>query len=161
MEQAARKQPHIEYALEPCASLWAELIPLTEAHYAEVGYYRDTYPLDPDYEGYEAAEAAGLVYWYTARVDGKLVGYVNYIVGPNLHYRGSLHAKQDLLFVAREHRNSKIGYWLVAHSHHALKAMGVQVVYQHTKVAPEHNIGSFFKRLGYELIDEIYGKRLD
>jgi hypothetical protein len=70
-----------------------------------------------------------------------------------------LQANQDVLFVAREYRGST-GKGLLDFSEADLKALGVQVVYQHIK-ARSRNLGRLLRLRGYEHIDEIYGKRLD
>src|SRR5262245_23443365 len=85
---------------------------LIELHYKEIARYQDI-PLDPDFSLYLAAEAAGNLRCYTARMDSLLVGYSVFMVRRNLHYRSSLQAIQDILFVAPEYRKSRIGVRLI------------------------------------------------
>ena len=147
------------FARERMHDLWPELEPLIREHWLEVAHYLDI-PLDPDRDAYNAMEDAGAVRAYTARIKGVLVGYVIYFVRPNLHYSGSKQAVQDVLFIAPEHRGG-LGFRLLRWSHERLRDEGVQVVYQHVKVKPGLNFGPVLERMGYELIDNIYGKRLD
>lgn len=146
------------YQLEPIATLWEQVQPLLEAHWHEIAHYDDIL-LAPDRALYERIDAMGGLRVYTARLDGALVGYVAYFVKSNIHYSASYQATQDVLFVAPEHRRSRIGMDLLRHADKELAAEGVQVVYQHVKVA--HNFGPLLERLGYEHVEHIYAKRLD
>jgi GNAT superfamily N-acetyltransferase len=104
-------------------------------------------------------EDLGMLRCYTARVAGALVGYGVFTVAHNLHYRGSIQAKQDVLFVLPEYRKSRIGYQLIKFCDERLRADGCQVVYQHVKTA--HDFGPLLKRMRYEAVETIYAKRLD
>ncbi len=155
----------VAYAREPLSeTLWGEIIPLLQAHYEEVAHYKDL-PLDPAVAIYERIESTGGLRIYTARAcaDASLIGYLVCFVAPSLHYSGSIFANQDILFVAKEHRGSRIGVDLIRHAHELLRAQdNVQVLFQHTKAKSSLNIGPMLTRLlGYELVDEIYAVRLD
>lgn len=149
----------LDFAQERMADLWPELAPLLEKHWREVAHYPDI-ALEPDYLGYDAMETAGAVRAYTARHYGRLIGYVIYFVRANLHYRSSFQAWQDVLFVDPAHRG-RIGMKLLRWSHDRLRDDGVQVVYQHVKAKPTLDFGPALERMGYELVDKIYAKRLD
>lgn len=147
------------YQREPAQTLWSEILPLLHEHKEEIAHYPDIL-LDPDVDGYNFAEYAGLLRCYTARVNDGLVGYGIFIVRWNMHYRQSLQAVQDVLFVTKPHRYGRIGLGLIRFSERELTAEGVQVVYHHLKVSTPQTIALFHK-LGYEDIDLIVGKRLD
>jgi len=83
----------IAFTEELLSATWDEMAPLMLAHWREIAHYPDI-ELDPDKEGYALAESAGLVRFYTARADGRLVGYVIFFVRPNMHYRASRQAAQ-------------------------------------------------------------------
>ncbi len=149
----------VRYQRERLADLWAELAPLIEAHYREISVYPDI-PLDPDKERYRQAEDAGMIHCYTARTAaGALIGYAWFVVNTNLHYRSSLQAMQDVIFIHPEHRRGRVGMGLIAHCDDSLRAAGVQVVYHHTKV--HHDFGRLLERLGYSLNERVYARRLD
>jgi GNAT superfamily N-acetyltransferase len=153
-----RKQG-VTFQRETPGGLWGEIAPLLRAHWREIAHYQDI-PLEVNQGGYEQVEAAGKLRAYTARSgDGALIGYAVYIVGPNLHYSSSIQAKQDVLFVLPERRKSTVGLRLIKFADDQLRAEGVQVVYQHSKVA--HDIGPVMLRCGYELVEHIYARRLD
>ncbi len=131
--------------------------PLLEKHYKEIAHYSDI-ELDPDYDAYVKMESMGAVRVFTARDDaGILVGYAIFFVRYNIHYKKSLQAHQDILFVDPARRG--IGAKLIQWSDEQLRAEGVQAVYHHVKSA--HNFGPLLERIGYQLVDLIYARRLD
>lgn len=145
------------YAREPIsARLIEEITPLLTAHYREIAHFPDI-ALEPNYARYCAAEDKGALRIFTARIDGALVGYAIYLVEASLHYRASLQAHQDVLFVHPDYRRASVGVRMIRHADEQLATEGVQVIYQHSKAA--HSIGPILERQGYELVDEIYAKR--
>lgn len=139
------------------SDLFSEILPLINAHYREIAHYQDI-PLDPNYEGYKAAAAADCLRIFTARNDDReVVGYAVYFVRHNLHYKSSLQAVQDILYVHPGFRG--MGGRLIKWCDDQLKTEGVQVVYQHVKAA--HDFGPMLERFGYELVDKIFARRLD
>lgn len=154
----------VRFANEPLTdALWAETLPLLREHWREVAHYPDV-PLDPDRDFYRSAESIGLLRVFTARADDgfsgtdRLVGYAVYFVKPNPHYKTSLQASQDVIYLDPSVRGGT-GYKFIAWCDQQLASEGVQAVYQHIKAA--HNFGKLLERQGYELVDLIYAKRLD
>lgn len=133
---------------------------LLRRHWHEVAHFPDI-PLDPDWEAYEGVEAVGRLRIFTVRIEGELVGYVAYFINRNPHYKSSLQAVQDVLFLAPEHRGSRIGYQLILFADTHLEAEGVQAVYQHSKAKKELDLGPLLRSQGYELVDTLWAKRLD
>lgn len=126
-------------------------------HYNEISHYKDI-KLEPDLEAYIALEKQGVLRVFTARANnGTLIGYAVYFIRRNLHYKSSLQAVQDILFLMPTHRGS--GGRLIRYCDEELKKENIQVVYHHIKAA--HNFGPLLERLGYQLVDLIYAKRLD
>lgn len=161
--------------------LIAEMLPLLSAHWREVAQFQDI-PLDVDIATYLNAEASGLARCYTVRtaqetklydvplginevsnsmwrVAGALVGYAVFFVRPNPHYRASVQAVQDVLYLDPSMRGGKGGEF-IGWCDEQLKAEGVQVAYQHAKLA-HPQLGIVLSRLGYEPVETIYAKRLD
>lgn len=176
------------FAREPfTAQLLGEMLPLLEKHWAEVAHYPDI-PLEVDASAYHAAESNGMLRIYTvrdgeahhcARCDRPevcdviragtgpcgensgqrpLVGYAAYFVRANPHYRSSVQASQDVIYVSPAARGST-GARLIRFADEQLASEGVQAVYHHVKTA--HNWGRLLERMGYEAVDVIYAKRLD
>lgn len=153
--------PH--FALETLEQIRAAGVEqLLEKHWQEVAFFEDI-PLDPDWEAYQAAESIGRLRIFTVRVRGELVGYAAFLINRNPHYKGSWQAAQDVLFVTPEHRNGRIGAHLLlfAERHLRTETPAVQVIYQHSKASEDLDIGPLLERVGYELVDTIWAKRLD
>lgn len=148
----------ITFQREKADTLIEEIKPLLDLHWNEISHYPDI-PLDPDYEKYIEIEKTGTLRCFTVRLDNKLIGYVIYFVCENLHYKSSLQAVQDILFIQPDQRGILLGMKLLKFANDELRNEGVQVDYQHIKA--KHNFGPMLERLGYELVDLIYAKRLD
>lgn len=145
----------MNFQLERPSEVLDEIKPLLEMHWHEIAHYQDI-PLDPDYDFYLTSP---IVRVFTARDEGTLVGYGVFFVGANKHYRSCKQAVQDILSVHPAYRGTTTGFRLIRYCDTQLKAEGCQVVYQHMKKA--HQFGPLLERQGYELVDLIYGKRLD
>ena len=161
MELAERERIAVLFQQEPFSyKLAAEIEPLLRRHWDEIAHYKDI-PLDVDWSAYAAAALQGMLRIYTMRdVDAsQLVGYAVYVVKPHLHYRGSMQAMQDVLYLVPEHRNAGGGGALIAFADQLLAQDGVKVVYHHVKLA--HNFGPLLARLGYEPIETVWGRRLE
>lgn len=131
--------------------LVAEAAPLLEQHYQEIAWCREKIPLDPDYSRYAAGQHSGAIRVFTARQDGELIGYAVYIVGPHLHYKQTMWAMNDVLFVAEGRRGYRAGSKLIRFAEEAMRLSGVQVIGLHIKDA--NNWGPLAKFLGYERVE--------
>lgn len=151
------KGEEITFQREKLQDIFDEMLPLFERHWEEITFYKDI-KLDVNTEAYYEMEDSGRLRIYTAREkDGKLIGYGAYMMRQNIHYKSSYQALQDVLFIDKEKRG--FGGKFILWCDNQLKKEGVQVVYQHIKAS--HNWGKMAERLGYELQDLIYSKRLD
>lgn len=148
----------IEFHLEPFEHVIAEMMPLLERHFEEISANQDI-PLEVDRDGYQKLQDLGTLRIFTARKQGQLIGYSVYFIHHNLHYKSSLQAVQDVLFIDKEHRKGTVGGHLIKWCDNQLRSEGVQVVYHHVKAA--HNFGPLLERIGYKLVDLIYARRLD
>lgn len=151
--------PRVRYDRERAHELWAEIPALLHAHYAELAIYRDI-PLDPDVEAYCRLEDQGLLRCYTARLGSQLIGYAVFLVGPNLHYRGSKQAKADVVYVIPAHRHSRVGFRLLTFADQALRDEGVQLVCHHVKHT-HPDLGHLLTAIGYAPIETLHVRRLD
>lgn len=134
-----------------------EAKPLLQKHWEEIAHYKDI-PLNPDYELYFQLEKIGVLKVFICRNDQyKILGYAVYVVRPNMHYKHSLMAMQDIIYLDPNGRGT--GLFFLKWCDEQLKDMGCQVVFQHIKAA--HNFGPALERIGYGLQDLIYSKRLD
>jgi len=136
--------------------LQAELEPLLLDHWAEIAQYSDI-PMNVDWQRYYTMQRQGILQVYTARDEGKLVGYCVYMVVPHLHYSDTLYAIQDVLFLHPDYRGRTAGYRMIKFADKDLEGRGVGVIMQHVKV--KHDFGPLLTRMGYEHAENIYSKR--
>lgn len=141
---------------EKVMDTWDEMFPLLTEHWKEVALFNDI-PLDPDKEAYERMEANGAVRLYTLRDEGQLVGYSVFFIIHHPHYKSSMQAQQDIIYITPEARG--IGKQFIKDCDEELRKEGVQVVSQHVKAS--HNFGPLLERIGYVISDHIYVRRLD
>ena len=135
-----------------------EARPLLEAHWREIAHYQDI-ALDPEWTRYELLEQAGNLRIFTFRESKILRGYAVFVVNTNMHYRQSLQAVQDILWLDPALRKQMLGARFIQWCDEALQRDFVQVVYQHVKLS--YDFGPTLQRLGYEPIEMVWGKRLD
>src|SRR3990167_6534386 len=139
-------------------AVWEEALPLLQAHWLEVSAHLDIL-LDPDRELYAASHRAGIIRFYGARSDGRLVGYALFFVRPNPHYRGSVQAAHDVLYVDPAYRGLT-WFRFIQWCDDQLRAEGVQLVAHHAKnIHPQ--LSRVLDRLGYTAVETIWQKRLD
>lgn len=143
---------------EKAHDVFQEMKPLVEKHWREIEHYKDI-PLDPDYDTYLKMEDLGILRVYTARDEGKLIGYAVFFIKHHLHNKNSLQAVQDLIFIDPEFRGG-LGARFIMWTEKELVKEKVQAVFHHIKIATPKTV-NMFENMGYELIDVIAGKRLD
>ena len=136
---------------------WDEIATLAVEHYREIAVFQDI-PYAPDKERYFRFEDAGAIHCFTVRVDSQLVGYAVFIAQTNAHYKTSLQACQDVLFLRKEYRVPGLARRLICFSDQELRAAGVQVVLHHVK--PARDYSPLLEREGYQLVERIYARKM-
>lgn len=145
----------MKYAREKAHDVIPELGPLIKKNWREISSFPD-FEVDPNFDGYRAAEDSGILRVFTDRTErGVLVGYSIVYIYPHMHFKNSVQAIQDVLFILPEHRGH--GAWFVKWCDACLFHEGAEVIYRTANV--RHNCGSLFRRMGYDLIDQVYAKR--
>jgi hypothetical protein len=153
-ETATLHRIHV-YAAEPLADVLAELLPLTQRHFAETQRHREA-GCTPDITVYERLAAAGTLRVFTVRlIPSELVGYCLMIVRRH-HHTNQVRAFEDLLYIAPEHRGD--GKSFVRWCDQQLKLEGVEVVQRVCQTKHDH--GRMFERMGYDKTEETWSKRL-
>jgi len=95
----------IAYARESYDQAIGDVRPWLEQHWREMAQRQDDIPLDPDFDTYKRLFDMGLMAIYTARDDGRLIGYcIMYIAPRHLHYAHRW-AKDDTIWIEPKHRN--------------------------------------------------------
>lgn len=151
----------LTFGWESCATLFREpnVMDLLRAHWNELGLHHAECPLDPDFPRYISLEALGVFRTWAARAGPTLVGYIAFFVQPNLHYKSTLHATEDLFLLAAPYRRGSNGLRMWRTAIDALTELGVKRVIVHSKVHFEverGGLGKFFQRLGFEKTDELF-----
>lgn len=142
----------IKFQRELFSDVIDELIPLVLAHYEEIAVYKDRILLDIDFKLYMQMEQAEKFIVFTARDGEQMVGYSAFFWGPSPHYRNTLYAVNDVVFVKPEYRGNT-GTTLAAFCEDQLKAMGTQVITYHVKTAFDWSPA--LVKLGYESVEKI------
>lgn len=145
----------IEFAKELMSpSLAEEAMPLARTHFAEA----DPFPEMEQANGPRMYLAQDFSRIFTARDDGRLVGYATFIVHKHPHYADSRQAQQDLVFMSPE--VSARPFALVRFlkfCHQQLVDEGVDTILHHSTL--RHDMAPILKRLGFEPIQTLHAAR--
>lgn len=124
-----------------------EMKPLLPLHWEELALFRDKMPLDPDYAYFVRQERAGQLQFVTLRQAGELLGYYVGMIGPSPHYKSTLTAKMDVIYLVPEHRGAGAGGMLMAEIRRGLKQRGVKLWWMGSK---NHKpIEALFRAFGF------------
>ena len=150
------------YQWEPFEQLrddgWDKLL---ERHWREIAINRDTVPLDPDWEKYEALERLGQWRVFTGRRDGAIVAYLAWFCHEGLHYRQTTFYESDVFYVDRPFRGGMTGVRLYRESMRGFKRPSI--VHARAKLHAEEalRVGKLLERLGFTQVEVLYSLRLD
>lgn len=107
-------------------------------------------------EMYRAAE--GSLASYTVRDDNLLIGYANFVIQPHPHFKESIWAFQDAVYLAPEYRGKNIGMRLLKFAENDLRKQAD--VCLHTVDVNHPMLGDLLKLMGYRHIYSLFGKIL-
>lgn len=147
------------FATERWCDCHDELEKLLPDHFAEVEMDRDVAPLFVDREVYATLDELHRLHITTARADGRFVGYLAAIVGPNLHQASTLHAVVDAVFLDKVYRKGLTGVKLYQHFEQEMRQRQVTKLYAGHKVTKD--LSALFRRLGYQKAEIYYSKVID
>ena len=148
----------MDFALEALAQVKREAEPLLQQHYEEIALNKDKIKLNPDWRAYAELDKINALRVFTARKDGKLMGYFVIIVSKSLHYRDHLFANNDIIFLTKAARKGQTGVKLIKFALDALEAEGVTKVHINTKA--HQPFDAILERLGFEEIERVYSLML-
>lgn len=148
----------MEFALENLAKVRREIEPLLEQHYKEIALDKDVIKLNPNWRAYAELDSINALRVYTARKDGKMIGYFVVTVSQSLHYRDHLFANNDVIFLTKAARKGLTGLKLVKFGMESLKAEGVTKLHINTKL--HQPFDPIMERLGFQEIEKVYSKVL-
>jgi hypothetical protein len=148
------------YEHESYSAISEEIRPLLRRHWEAIANDKEAVPLDVDEEKYRALDSAGLLVIITARVDGRLVGYIAAILSPHLHYRSTLFATFDVFWMEPEFRSGLNGVGLFTRMLLQLKAAGVVKVVGQSKVGSGRDVSAIYRALGFEQAEILYTRTI-
>jgi L-amino acid N-acyltransferase YncA len=134
-----------------------EILPLMQAHWAEIAY--DDTPFDPDTDAYVMADAGGLLRLFVARDEGgRIAGYVAFLVAKSLNHRTLKHAHETGVFLRKTARRGRLAFQLLDYADAALVGEGVRAI--HYTAPKEHpGLGNILARRGYKQEETIWVRR--
>lgn len=137
----------------------ARITGLTEAHWEEVARNKHLMVLKPDVARYNALEASGnLLSLYAFNDADEIVGYSVSILSYHLHYADLRVCANDVLYIAPEYRNSRLGLKLIDLTEEAAKAHGAHMMSWHAKDGTA--LAAILPRKGCQLQELIFTKEL-
>lgn len=139
------------YSVERYADTLEEMIPIYQAHYAELleklgDDAANMGPFNPRFDDYIEANDSGSMIHFIVRKDGAAVGYANVYLSLDMHNQ-DLIATEDAIYIKTGHRNGigrKMTIGIVA----ALKASGVKRA--HMTAAIDPRAAALWGRLGFK-----------
>lgn len=136
---------------------WDEMEPLVEIHKNEATIFPGCEP-DPDIQMHLFLQDHGFIHLQTARVDGKLVGYILFHVGPHLQFKQIICATHMSMFIHPEYRGGSLFFELMAAAEAELKENNVDAILMHSVAM--NDIGRLYKHLDYDIAETFYLKKL-
>lgn len=149
----------IDYAAEPLTvGLIREIEPLLATYYEKTAASTDIPPYDFDWDTYLLLSRQEKLLTVTARKDGKLVGFVFYLVCYHLHHKTMLIAQCDGIAVDMDCRGAGIGRGLFTEAEAILKDVGVVMITNNYRVC--YNTQPLFEKLGFTVMEHVYMKKV-
>lgn len=146
----------ITYQEEALADCLEEMKPLLESHWEEIAIHKEVVKLDPDYDKYLLLDNMGMLHVLTVRDEGVLIGYFISFIQPHMHYKSTIYAVNDILYLDKEYRKGLTGYKMFKRAEELLTEIGVDVIVIHSKVNKDFK--SLMDKLGFNMVENTYSK---
>jgi len=148
----------ITFACEPIAAIWDDVMVLAKEHWEGTKSFRRHEPFAPSFERYHLANQQGLFYAFTARHDGRLIGYFGIYITPSMHSQ-LLMATEDTFFIHPDYRDGFNAIRFIKHVERQLAAAGVhEILFScETDNTVAHKLLTFLR---YEPVIQQYRKLL-
>lgn len=150
-----KAEGQIEFALESLVMNFPHTLLLWKQHWAETEVHYRNAPYNPDLKQFTALEQSGMSRYFTARVDGKLVGHLYFIVYNNRHTSTKI-AVEDFYFFEEAHRKGANAIKLLRFAIDALRAEGVTQIGMSSKLTGKKNIDPILKRVGFRHVANFF-----
>lgn len=147
----------IQYRVTNVKECFDNVFELLKDHYDEVETLKDL-QLNPDYCIYFEADKKNLVKVILCEDDNKLIGYIVFFVGPNLHYKHCLIATEDIYYLKPEYRKGRTGIKMFQFAEKYLKSIGINMIRYSTRTKLDNS--KLFEYLGCNFIEKVFIKRI-
>ena len=131
-----------------------EAMDLFDKHYKEIAERTDVIKLDPDLARYEFFVANEMLEVHTIRKDGELIGYSLWFVSNHIHYKNSVTACSDVLFISPNQRKGSTGIKFIKWSLEKIKERNPQRIMFHVKDHVDYS--PIIKRMGAKHFESVY-----
>lgn len=148
----------IALATETIADVVGEIEDLIAMHYDEIAADKHVIKLDPDWGRYQALERDSALRIFTARDEGKLVGYSVFFLIFHHHYKSNLFAQNDMLYLMPDQRKGLAGIRLLRYSEAQLTKDRVDKIMWNVNVKNDWRV--ILTRMGYVERDVIMAKAI-
>jgi GNAT superfamily N-acetyltransferase len=150
----------VTYQREYLFDIIGEVEPLLREHYEELTLNKERIVLDPVWPEYALLEKMGRFVVFTAREDGKLVGYNAFFTVKHIHYGALNMAINDVLYLHKAHRRGLTGIRLLKFAEAQLRDLigGPLKVTYHIKFSLDWS--AILHRMGYADEEKVVGKLL-
>jgi hypothetical protein len=142
------------YQVEPLAGCIEEVKKHAYAHWEEVASFKDSRPLDVEWESYLKFEQLGQLLLATARSDVALVGYVAMFVRSDLHSRGVFAAEAAFYYVEKRPMRGLVQRNLIRFVCRYLRERGVHFIRFRNKMA--HSNSAILENIGFVADEALY-----
>lgn len=137
------------FAIEPLRDVWDNVVEMAQKHWNETQQHRHDQPFSPSFERYAQVEAVGGYVQFTARVEGRMVGYAGIYIVPSMHTQ-SLICVEDTWYLKPEYRKGFNAVKFFRFMEDYCRSRGVHEV---TLTAPIHTRAEVIHRyLGYKAV---------
>lgn len=138
---------------------WIDRVgPLIHAHWDEVALNKDLMKLEPDISTYQEHERADRLVALGAFSGDEMVGYSVGILTPALHYLSLQLLINDVIYLAKEHRDGNLGIALIQRTEIAAQERGARMVMWHAKKGTP--LERLLPRMGYGVQDILFSKEV-
>ena len=148
---AKGKERVVRFQQERAQDCFSEATPLLKRHWSEVAYLNG-FEIEPELSTYELLENSNRIKTFTARVEGKLIGYAVFFFQRHLHFRTKIFALCDFIFIEKPYRG--FGHRFIKWCNDVLFREGADVLYYY--VAKQYDYGVILRRQGFSHRDDCY-----
>jgi hypothetical protein len=147
----------IQFAIEPLKPIWPEIMRLASEHWCETEGYRHGQKFAPDAARYFHYDEIGFYVMFTARDEGRMVGYAGMYFTPSMHTQQMI-ATEDTWFLLPEYRKGRNALSFYKFVEAEAVKRGVVELGMTAKLT--NGAGKIMEYLGYKPVSLQYSKHL-